>query len=248
MARDPYIVGVTLGRWQTNCFVIGDRTTGVCVIVDPGEGGAEAVPDILKRLDATCEAILLTHGHIDHVWAVPDLAATLDVPAFLHPADRWLWEAPVAAFGDFPAEERRQMLHDQMGLDWTGDTTRLVDVADHDVLTFGGLTFTVRHNPGHTPGHVTFLGRDMATADIAFQQGEMPPSDQILFSGDLIFAGSVGRTDFPRGSSDDLMTSIRDTVLPLEDQTLILSGHGPGTTVGRERATNPFVAQARRGL
>lgn len=248
MARDPYIVGVTLGRWQTNCFVIGDRVTGKCVIVDPGEGGAEAVPDILTRLDTTCQAILLTHGHIDHVWAVPELAETLDVPAFLHPADRWLWEAPVAAFGDFPADERRQMLKDQMGLDWAGDMDRLVDVADHERLDFGGLTFTVRHNPGHTPGHVTFLGHDFANAEIAFQQGAIPPSEDVLFSGDLIFAGSVGRTDFPRGSTEDLMTSIVETVLPLEDQTVILSGHGPGTTVGQERATNPYVAQAKRGL
>lgn len=248
MARDPYVVGVALGRWQTNCFVIGDRTTGRCVVVDPGEGGGEAVPDLLTRLGATCEAILLTHGHIDHVWAVPELAATLDVPAYLHPSDRWLWEAPVAAFGDFPAEQRRAMLTQQLGLDWSGDTDVLVDVEDHDRLTFAGIDFTVRHNPGHTPGHVTFLAHQLGNAEIAFELGQVTPSDDVLFSGDLIFAGSVGRTDFPRGSTEQLMASIRDTVLPLEDDVVILSGHGTHTTVGRERAANPYVAQARTGL
>lgn len=247
MPTDPYVVGVALGRWQTNCFVIGDRTTGRCVVVDPGEGGGEAVPDLLDRLGATCEAILLTHGHIDHVWGVPALASTLDVPAYLHPADRWLWEAPVAAFGDFPAEQRKSILQDQFGLAWSGDTDILIDVADHDRLTLAGIDFTVRHNPGHTPGHVTFLGHGMESAHIAFELGEVAPSDDILFSGDLIFAGSVGRSDFPRGSTEDLMASIRDTVLPLEDDIVILSGHGTHTTVGRERSTNPFIAQARGG-
>lgn len=248
MPNDPFIIGVTLGRWQTNCFLVGDRTTGKCVVVDPGEGGAEAVPDLLERLNATCEAILLTHGHIDHVWAVPELAERLDAPAFLHPEDRWLWEAPLAIMGDIPAPQRRQVLRDNLGLDWTGDTDCLVDVSDHDRLTYAGIDFTVRHNPGHTPGHVTFLGHDLGNAQIAFEQGQPEPSDDVLFSGDLIFAGSVGRTDFPRGNTEHLLASIRDTVLPLEDDVLVLSGHGPHTTVGRERSTNPFVAQARTGL
>src|SRR5690606_17592713 len=104
------------------------------------------------------------------------------------------------------------------------------------------------HTPGHTPGHVTFLGHGLDRAPVQFAMGSADTAtDQVLFSGDLIFAGSVGRTDFPRGSSQQLMGSIVDTVLPLEDDTLILSGHGPDTSVGRERATNPFVEMALRG-
>lgn len=226
---------------------MGDRATGTCAIIDPGEFGAEQVPPVLERLDLACEAILLTHGHLDHFWAVPDLARSLDVPVHLHPEDRWLWDAPAAGFG-VPPEQAELLLRQQFGLTWDPPTERLVDLTDHQRLTVAGVEYTVRHTPGHTPGHVTFLGHGLDGAPVQFAMGTADTSDgEVLFSGDLIFAGSVGRTDFPRGSSDQLMRSIVDTVLPLEDRTLILSGHGPDTTVGRERTTNPFVDMALRG-
>ncbi len=241
------MVGLTLGRWQTNCWIVGDRARGTCALIDPGEFGAEQVPPVLDQLELTCEEILLTHGHLDHFWSVPDLARSLDVPVRLHPDDRYLWDAPAAGFG-VPAEQAAEVMRTQFGLDWDPPTERLAYVADHDRLTVGGVDFTVRHTPGHTPGHVTFLGHDLGGAPIQFAMGQASqPDGDVLFSGDLIFAGSVGRTDFPRGSSADLMDSIVRTVLPLEDDTLILSGHGPDTTVGRERATNPFVEMALRG-
>ena len=139
-------------------------------------------------------------------------------------------------------------MRQQFGLDWDPPTDRLVDLDDHQRLSLSGVDWTVRHTPGHTPGHVTFLGAGLTGAGIQFAMGTAEQADgDVLFSGDLIFAGSVGRSDFPRGSSEELMQSIVDTVLPLEDRTLILSGHGPDTTVGRERATNPFVDMALRG-
>lgn len=239
-ARDRFVVGVPLGRWQTNCYVVGDRDRGTCVVIDPGETGAEHVPAILERAGVRCEAILLTHGHLDHAWSVPDLATSLDVPVHLHPGDRWLWDDPAAAFG-MPSE----LLEQQFGLRWNPPTDRLEDLRDHQTVTYAGIDFTVRHNPGHTPGHVTFLGRGLDEAPISFAMGSADRgSEDVLFSGDLVFAGSIGRTDFPRGSTADMFRSLVDTVLPLEDDTLILSGHGPDTTVGRERATNPFLAQA----
>ena len=226
---------------------MGDRAAGTCAIIDPGEFGAEQVPTVLDRLELRCEAILLTHGHLDHVWAVPDLARSLDVPVHLHPQDRWLWDVPAAGFGVPPAQADL-LLRQQFGLTWDPPSERLVDLADHQRLTVAGVEYTVRHTPGHTPGHVTFLGHGLDGAPVQFAMGTADEADgEVLFSGDLIFAGSVGRTDFPRGSSDELMRSIVDTVVPLEDQTLILSGHGPDTTVGRERATNPFVDMALRG-
>ncbi len=241
---DRFVVGVPLGRWQTNCFVVGDHDRGECVVIDPGEGGAEAVPPILERLGATCKAVLVTHGHLDHFWAVPDLARSLDVPVHLHPGDRWLWDNPVAGFGEgIPVEA----LEAQFGLTWKPEDDRLVDLVDGQSLSYAGITFDVEHNPGHTPGHVTFLGRDLADAPIDFAlSGTDEAPDQVLFSGDLVFAGSIGRTDFPRGSVADMFRSLRRTVLPLQDDTLILSGHGPDTTVGRERATNPFLHEAAR--
>ena len=240
---DRFIVGVPLGRWQTNCYLVGDREAGRAAVIDPGETGAHQVPQLLEQLDVTCEAILLTHGHLDHFWAAPDLAKSLDVPVFLHPDDRWLWDDPGAGFGTLPANAVKQAF----GLDWDPSTERLEDLADGMDLTFGNTRFRVQHNPGHTPGHVTFLGRDLAAAEVSFALSDVEdPSDDVLFSGDLIFAGSIGRTDFPRGSTEAILRSLVETVLPLEDDTLILSGHGPDTTVGRERASNPFLAEARQ--
>jgi hydroxyacylglutathione hydrolase len=239
--RDRFVVGVPLGRWQTNAYVVGDRDRGTCVVIDPGETGAETIPSLLDEAGVRCEAILLTHGHIDHIWAVPDLAASLDVPVLLHPDDRWLWHDPAAGFGQLPPG----VLEQQFGLVWDPPTERLLDVRDHQTVSFAGIDFTVRHNPGHTPGHVTYLGDGLGQAPVSFAMGSADAgSDAVLFSGDLIFAGAMGRTDFPRGSTEQIFRSLVDTVLPLADDTLILSGHGPDTTVGRERATNPFVAQA----
>lgn len=240
--RDRIVVGVPLGRWQTNCFVVGDRARGGAVVIDPGETGGEHVPGILHQTGLTCEAILLTHGHLDHFWAVPELARALDVPVLLHDDDRWLWDDPGAGFGDLPPGALEQTF----GLRWDPPTDHLRSVTDGEKATFAGIDFVVRHNPGHTPGHVTYLGRDLADADVEFALGDPDASEDVLFSGDLIFAGSIGRTDFPRGSTDQILKSLVDTVLPLEDDTVILSGHGPDTTVGRERATNPFVQEARR--
>lgn len=240
---DRFVVGMPLGRWQTNCYLVGDRSHGRCVVVDPGEHGAREVPALLERLDVTCDAILLTHGHLDHFWAVPELARSLDVPVLLHEDDRWLWDDPAAGFGSLPPGALEQAF----GVRWDPPHDRLETVEDRQTLTFAGVDLLVDHTPGHTPGHVTYLARGLAGAPITFALGDAESaSDDVLLSGDLIFAGAVGRTDFPRGDTDQLLASISSRVLPLEDETLILSGHGPDTTVGRERATNPFVAEARR--
>ncbi len=237
---DRFVLGVPLGRWQTNCYLIGDRDRGTGVLIDPGEGGETQVPALLERAGVRCEAILLTHGHLDHLWAVPSLARELDVPVLLHPDDRWLWDEPAAAFGA-PPELRAA----QFGLEWDPPTDHLDTVTDGQRLSFAGMRFDVQHNPGHTPGHVTYLGRELADVPVGFALGDAEAaSEDVLFAGDLVFAGSIGRTDFPRGSIQDMFRSLVDTVLPLEDTTLILSGHGPDTTVGHERATNPFLAEA----
>lgn len=220
-----FIEGFALGTWQANCYILSDVEAGRAVVVDPGEDGGPVVRERLAARGVSCEAILLTHGHLDHVWAVPSLAETLDVPVFLHNDDRWLWDDPLAAFGNRLSEALRARL----GLDWDPPTERLEDLRDWQTLEFGGHRIEVRHTPGHTPGSSVFLLTD--TGD----------DDPVLISGDLIFAGSVGRTDFPRGSWEQQMDSITRVVLPLPDRTVIVSGHGPSTTVGAERATNPFL-------
>jgi hydroxyacylglutathione hydrolase len=221
---DPFLDVLTLGMWQANCYVLGDRDAGTAVVVDPGQGGDGPVQQVLADRGVTCEAILLTHGHLDHLWSVPELVAELDVPVRMHAEDRWLWDRPAAAFGAPDG-----MLEGQLGLRWDPPTDHLETFADGQAMALAGLRITARHTPGHTPGSSVFLT----------ELG----GDPLLVSGDLIFAGSVGRTDFPRGSWAEQADSIRRVVLPLDDATRIVSGHGEATTVGRERTTNPFVLE-----
>ena len=237
---ERFVLGVPFGRWQTNCYLVGDRDRERAVIVDPGEGAAEHVDELLASAGVTAEAILLTHGHIDHLWSVPELARSLDVPVLLHPDDRWLWDNPGASFG-----ASAEQVAEQFGLVWQPPDDRLRDVVGGQRLSLAGVDFRVDHNPGHTPGHVTYLGLELAGVPISFALGEQDRGvDGVLFSGDLLFAGSIGRTDLARGSSEDMLRSLVDTVLPLQDDTVVLCGHGPDTTIGRERATNPFLRQA----
>jgi glyoxylase-like metal-dependent hydrolase (beta-lactamase superfamily II) len=226
-AGGRFLDGFALGMWQANCYLLGDVELGGAVVVDPGQDGGPVVQRRLRERGVRCEAILLTHGHLDHVWSVPELAEALDVPVFLHGEDRWLWDDPTAAFGTLPPGALRA----QFGLDWDPPTERLEELRDGQRLTFAGLRLEVRHTPGHTPGSCVFLLTDT---------GRDPP---LLLSGDLVFAGSVGRTDFPRGSWDEQMRSLERVVLPLADDTEIHSGHGPPTTVGVERRTNPYLRQ-----
>ena len=220
-----FVEGSAYGMWQTNCFLLGDRELASCVIVDPGQDAAAPVAARVRELGVRCEAILLTHGHLDHLWSVPELAKELDCPVLLHPDDRWLWDDPVGNLMSIPPET----LEAQYGFRWDPPDERLEDIRDGQTLSFAGYSFTVRHTPGHTPGSSVFVLTDT---------GE---DDPLLVSGDLIFAGSVGRTDFPRGSWEQLIASINEAVLTLPDETVILPGHGPETTVGRERQSNPFL-------
>ena len=222
-----FIEGMALGMWQANCYILGDVEDGRAVVVDPGQGAEEPVAERLAARGVTCEGILLTHGHLDHLWAVPELSRRFDVPVLLHGDDRYLWEDPGAAFGDLPPGA----LKAQFGLDWDPPGEALETFRDGAIFTFAGLHIEARHSPGHTPGSSVFLLTDTGA------------DDPLLLSGDLLFAGSVGRTDFPRGSWEQQMASLRDVVLPLEDRTLVLSGHGPETTVGTERRTNPYLAE-----
>jgi glyoxylase-like metal-dependent hydrolase (beta-lactamase superfamily II) len=216
-----FLEGFALGVWQANCYLLGDRERGTAVVVDPGQGGGEQVRRRLAARGVRCEALLLTHGHLDHVWSVPELADELDVPVFLHPDDRWLWDNPAAGFGVLAPGALRA----QFGLDWRPPTERLEPLRDGQRLQLAGSRFEVAHTPGHTPGSCVFLVSD------------------VLLSGDLIFAGSVGRTDFPGGSWEEEMRSLERVVLPLADEVEIHSGHGPATTVGVERRTNPYLRQ-----
>ena len=190
------ITTLPLGMLQTNCYIIENE--GRCLIIDPGDE-AEKLEAYLQERGLTPEAILLTHGHFDHVGAVKTLAADTDCRVFLCENDLAL-----------PKVMTRDLLH-------------YTDAFTHgQELTLAGLTFTVHHTPGHTPGSVCLRFGD------------------ILFTGDTLFAGSIGRTDFPCGSNREMMDSL-DYLKTLEDHLTVYPGHGPSTTMGREKQYNPYL-------
>lgn len=211
--------GFPAGSWQTNCYVVAPGPGEQCVIVDPGQDSVLGIDAIVEEHRLQPVAVLLTHGHLDHTWSVAPVCGARDVPAYIHPADRYMLSDPGRAFGRPPGER-------QFGLEFT-EPSDVIELTGSDDVTLAGLDFRVDLTPGHTEGSVTFrLG------------------DAVFFSGDLIFQGTIGRTDLPGGSYDAILDSLARVVLPLPDELPILSGHGDPTTVGAERATNPYLREA----
>jgi len=209
------IVPIPNGMFAENCYLVVDERAGECAIVDPGEE-AGLILHKVEESGAKPVAIWLTHAHIDHVLGVARIAAETGAPVWLHPADRHLYDAvpdQAAWFGLEPPEPLPAP--DQ-------------DLAHGTGLRVGGLSFEVRHAPGHSPGSVCLIGPGVA------------------LSGDVLFAGSIGRTDLPGGDFETLIASIERELLPLPDDTILYSGHGPETTIGRERQTNPFLTRVHR--
>lgn len=194
-----------------NAYLVGCAETGEWVAIDPG-GEAEAMVGALDEAGGRPEAILLTHAHLDHLEGVAVLAARFDAPIHLHPSDRPLYDA---------APQQAAMFGHQVRTPPPPDA----DLSDGQVFRFGACELEVRHVPGHSPGHVLLYSEAAGVA----------------FVGDVVFAGSIGRTDLPGGDLQQLMRSIRERVLTLPDATRLYTGHGPVTTVARERDTNPFL-------
>ena len=226
-----------LGAWATNCVILGDRSTGQAVVVDPGQGGEEAVPILLDRVGLRASAILLTHAHLDHLWAAPVLARDLDVPVHLHPDDAWLWERPEAAFGAQGAQ-----LAAGFGFGgWDVAGVDLRPLADGQRLEIAGLRIDVHHTPGHTPGHVVFVTENLAGAPIRLDEQPLQAQGAVLVAGDLLFAGSIGRTDLAGGDPEAMTRSLAACMARCTDDTLVIPGHGAATTIGTERDSNPFL-------
>ncbi|MFK0171804.1 MBL fold metallo-hydrolase [Streptomyces sp. NPDC090306] len=218
------IAGFPAGAWGTNCYLVAPAAGEECVIIDPGHLAAQGVEDAVRKHRLKPVAVVLTHGHIDHVASVVPVCGASDVPAWIHPADRYMMSDPEKALG-------RSIGMPLMGELTVGEPDDVRELTDGARLSLAGLDLTVDHAPGHTKGSVTF-GMPGAA--------DVPP---ILFSGDLLFAGSVGRSDLPGGDPAELLDSLARVCLPLDDSTVVLSGHGPQTTIGQERATNPYMRQ-----
>jgi hydroxyacylglutathione hydrolase len=211
-----------VGWLQCNCSILGDPETREALVLDPGDE-VERVLDVLRRHSLRVKAIVSTHAHIDHVGGLQKLQQVTGAPVLMHGDDMELYrhlDEQAAWLGVPPPPSARvdQLLRE-------GDTVR-----------WGNYAAGVLHTPGHTPGSVSlYLPGDVAGAASA-QEGA-----STLFAGDTLFAGSIGRTDLWGGSMPDILRSIRGKLLVLPDETLVYPGHGPATTIGEERASNPFL-------
>jgi glyoxylase-like metal-dependent hydrolase (beta-lactamase superfamily II) len=216
------VAGFPAGTFGTNCFIVAPAAGEECVIIDPGQDAVRGIEETLAQHRLRPVAVMLTHGHIDHMWSVAPVCGAKNIPAYIHPEDRGMLSDPCRGL---PPAMTRTLLG---GLTFT-EPDDVAELTDGAALGLAGLEFVVDHAPGHTPGSVAF--RLPAAGD-----------EPVMFSGDLLFAGSIGRTDLPGGDHDTMLRSLTRVVLPLPDETVVLSGHGPATTIGAERASNPFLA------
>lgn len=216
------IAGFPAGSFAANCYLLASGPGQECLIIDPGQDAERGIEEIIERYRLQPAAVLLTHGHIDHIWSVAPVCGARDIPAFIHPSDRALLTDPARGL----SLSAGQQLFGGIQFSEPDDVRELTDGM---TLELAGIDLVVDHAPGHTPGSVTFR-----------LPAEAEPGT--LFTGDLLFAGSIGRTDLPGGDYQTILTSLARVCLPLADETAVLSGHGPATTIGAERAHNPFLA------
>lgn len=202
---------LTVGPFQENCYIIGDENTGEGALIDPGDE-ATRIALAVEQTHLDIGRIIITHAHIDHVGAVATLSDEYACSVLLHPeAEPMLQQMPTQAM--------------MMGVRF-GKVPKVDGyIQDEEVLEVGSLRLRALYTPGHAPGHLSF-----------YEENE-----GLVLSGDALFAGSVGRVDLPGGSMEVLLRSIEERLLPLPDETRVYSGHGPATTIGDERATNPFL-------
>lgn len=201
-----------VGMLQTNCYLLGDPHTKQAVVIDPG-GDCERIVRHIQELDFKLVAILNTHGHFDHVLDAWKLQKRLGGKIYMNPKDESLLSDPMVGMGAF------------FGSASTPPAAKIDQpLKEGDLLSFGSIKLEVLETPGHTPGHISLYF----------------PGAKIIFVGDTLFAGSIGRTDFPGGSFDALIRSVREKIFPLPGETIVYPGHGPETTVEREKKTNPF--------
>lgn len=214
------LTGFPAGVLQCNCYVLARREGADAIVVDPGQRAMGPLRRILDERRLTPAAVLLTHGHIDHMWSAQKVADTYGCPVFIHPEDRFMLTDPIAGIGPRMAQLAMSAFF--------REPKQVVELdRDGDKVELGGMTVAVDHTPGHTRGSVVFRVADGPV--------------ELAFTGDTLFKQSIGRSDLLGGSGRDLLTSIVQKLLVLDDDTVVLPGHGPRSTIGAERRTNPFI-------
>ena len=214
------LTGFPAGLLACNCYVLAPHQGADAVIVDPGQRAVAPLRRILDENRLTPAAVLLTHGHIDHMWSAQKVADSYGCPVFIHPEDRHLLSDPIRGIGPRIGQVALGALF--------REPRQVVEFdRDGDKLDLGGISVAVDHTPGHTRGSVVFRVADSA--------------GDLVFTGDTLFKQSVGRTDLPGGSGRDLLGSIVEKLLVLDDRTVVLPGHGESSTIGFERQANPFL-------
>jgi len=250
------IAGFPAGSFATNCYVVAPGPGEECLIIDPGQDAEPGVNELLAEYRLRPVAVLATHGHVDHIWSVAPVCGARGIPAYIHPADRDLLSDPAKGF---PLGVGQQLFR---GLTFT-EPDDVVALTDGMTLQLAGVELVVDHAPGHTPGSVTFrtgnqgeprepsrqagraqgpVTKERGLEAAGGSGGSSPRASTVLFCGDLLFVGSIGRTDLPGGDYPAILDSLSRVCLPLPDDMQVLPGHGPQTTIGAERATNPFLA------
>lgn len=221
------VVGFPAQAFGTNCFVIAGAPGEQCVVVDPGIGVIDQLDSVLREHRLHPAAVMLTHGHLDHTFSVTPVCKARGVTAYIHPRDREMLADPAKAINSI---DPRALLG---GLEWS-EPDEVAELGDGMVMEIAGLSITVDHAPGHTGGSVMFRMPNPSNDTV----------EPLLFSGDVLFRDGIGRTDLPGGSMTEMVQSLRDKVLTLPDETVVLPGHGPETTIGRERMRNPYLREA----
>lgn len=209
---------VPVTPYQQNCSIIKCQTSGRAAIVDPG-GDVDRILDAAQKMDATIEKIILTHAHMDHCAASDVIRQQLDIPIEGPEKADSFWLEKLPEWCKMSGFPHADAFEPDRWLE------------DGDTVTVGEQTLQVLHCPGHTPGHVVFVYQPQ----------------KVAWVGDVIFQGSIGRTDFPMGNHDELIASIREKLFPLGDDITFIPGHGPTSTFGQERQSNPFVSDSRYG-
>ena len=229
------VTGFPAGAFAANCYLVAPAPGEECVIIDPGQDAQRGIEELLDRYRLKPIAVLLTHGHIDHMWSVAPVCGAKGIPAYIHPDDREMLTDPAKGMS---LMAKKQFLG---GMTFS-EPDDVKALRDDDIVHLAGLDFRVGHTPGHTPGSVTFR----STSETPGGHDDL----DALFTGDLLFAGSIGRTDLPGGDHATMLRSLART-LTLPDATVVLPGHGPTTTIGDERKTNPFLTglmPAKKGM